>query len=81
MARLADLKGCKVGLDTVVFIYALDNHPTFGDRATKLFEQVEQGAIKATACDKSAGRIDGEVAAIRAISDRGGVCQGVTSVS
>lgn len=51
MARLADLQGCKVGLDTVVFIYALEGHPIFGDRATQLFEQIEQGAIKAAACD------------------------------
>lgn len=51
MARLTDLHGCKVGLDTVVFIYALEGHPIFGDRATQLFEQIEQGSIKAAACD------------------------------
>lgn len=38
MARLTDLQGCRVGLDTVVFIYALEGHPTFGDRAIHLFE-------------------------------------------
>lgn len=51
MARLADLHGCKIGLDTAVFIYALEGHVTFGTLATKLFEQIEQGAIKASACD------------------------------
>lgn len=51
MPRLADLHGHKVGLDTVVFIYAFEGHPTFGDRTTQLFEQIEQGAIKAAACD------------------------------
>ena len=51
MARLTDLHGCKVGLDTAVFIYALEGHVTFGTPATKLFEQIEQGAIKASACD------------------------------
>ncbi len=44
MAQLADLQGHKIGLDPVVFIYALEDHPTFGDRATQLFEQIEQGA-------------------------------------
>ena len=51
MARLTDLHGCKVGLDTAVFIYALEGHVTFGTPATKLFERIEQGAIKASACD------------------------------
>ena len=51
MARLADLQGCRVGLDTVVFIYALEGHPTFGDRAIQLFERIEKGMIKASACD------------------------------
>lgn len=50
MPRLADLQGRKVGLDTVVFIYALEGHPTFGDRATQLFEKIEQGVIEAAAC-------------------------------
>ena len=51
MARLTDLQGCRVGLDTVVFIYALEGHPIFGDRAIQLFEHVERGMIKASACD------------------------------
>ncbi|PSB34578.1 type II toxin-antitoxin system VapC family toxin [Chlorogloea sp. CCALA 695] len=51
MARLTDLHGCKVGLDTAVFIYALEGHVTFRTLAIKLFEQIEQGAIKASACD------------------------------
>ena len=29
----------------------MEGHVTFGDIATKLFEQIEQGAIKASACD------------------------------
>ena len=51
MARLVDLQGCRVGLDTVVFIYALEGHPAFGDRAIQLFERIEKGTIKASACD------------------------------
>jgi len=51
MARLADLHGKKVGLDTVVFIYALEGHAEFGNRATALFEQIEAGEIKGFACD------------------------------
>jgi predicted nucleic acid-binding protein len=51
MARLSDLQGCRGGFDTVVFIYALEGHPIFGDRAIQWFERIERGMIKASACD------------------------------
>jgi predicted nucleic acid-binding protein len=51
VARLEDLRGKKVGLDTVVFIYALEGHAEFGDRAKYLLEQIEAGEIKGVACD------------------------------
>jgi predicted nucleic acid-binding protein len=49
VARLAELK--RVGLDTVVFIYALENHPVFGKPSLALFEAAESGHMSATACD------------------------------
>jgi predicted nucleic acid-binding protein len=51
VARLEDLRGKKVALDTVVFIYALEGHSEFGDRAKYLLEQIEVGEIKGFACD------------------------------
>jgi predicted nucleic acid-binding protein len=41
----------RVGLDTAVFIYALENHPVFGGPALALFEALEARRVSATACD------------------------------
>ncbi|AFY75213.1 hypothetical protein Syn7502_03358 [Synechococcus sp. PCC 7502] len=38
MAQLGNLRGKKVGLDTVIFIYALEGHHALGDRPKYLFE-------------------------------------------
>ncbi|MGB3208402.1 MAG: type II toxin-antitoxin system VapC family toxin [Crinalium sp.] len=51
MARLEELVGAKVALDTVIFIYALEGNPEFGDRAVKILEMIEQGKCRGFACD------------------------------
>lgn len=51
MARLEELAGAKVALDTVIFIYALEGNPEFGDRAIKILEMIEQGKCRGVACD------------------------------
>jgi len=51
MARLEQLTGAKVALDTVIFIYALEGNPDFGDRAIKILEMIEQGRCRGFACD------------------------------
>jgi len=51
MARLEQLTGAKVALDTVIFIYALEGNPDFGDRAIKILEIIEQGRCRGFACD------------------------------
>lgn len=51
MARLSDLRGARLALDTSVFIYALEDHPEFGTRAAALFRAVERGSVAAVASD------------------------------
>ncbi len=51
MARLEDLEGKKIALDTVVFIYALEGNPEFGSLAIAVLEAIEQGKCKGFACD------------------------------
>ncbi len=36
MARLEDIEGAKVALDSVIFIYALEGNQEFGDRVLKI---------------------------------------------
>ncbi|MEC4983794.1 MAG: type II toxin-antitoxin system VapC family toxin [Oscillatoria sp. PMC 1068.18] len=51
MARLEALKEAKIGLDTVVFISALEGNPEFGNLATQIFEMIEEGSSQGFACD------------------------------
>ncbi|NEO27497.1 MAG: type II toxin-antitoxin system VapC family toxin [Kamptonema sp. SIO4C4] len=51
MARLENLEGAKIALDTVIFIYALEDNPDFGKMATKIFEKIEEGRIQGFASD------------------------------
>ncbi len=51
MARLEELEGAKIALDSVIFIYALEGNAEFGDRVLKIFEAIEQGKCQGFACD------------------------------
>ena len=51
MARLEELEGAKIGLDTVVLIYALEGNPQFGNIAREILEMVEKGRCRGYACD------------------------------
>ncbi len=51
MARLTLLNNKVVALDSVIFIYALENHPEFGEISLEVFENIEQGLLQAVACD------------------------------
>lgn len=51
MARLADLDGLTIALDSVIFIYALEGNREFGEVARKVFELIEQGKCQGVACD------------------------------
>lgn len=51
MARLEELNGAKVALDSVIFIYALEGNPVFGERAKKVLQSIEQGKCQGFACD------------------------------
>ena len=42
MARLNEIQGKKIALDTVMFIYALEGNVKFGDSTKKIFESIEQ---------------------------------------
>jgi len=43
LARLEELEGAKVALDSVIFIYALEGNPVFGELAKKILQSIEQG--------------------------------------
>ncbi|MDE5107799.1 MAG: hypothetical protein O4808_12290, partial [Trichodesmium sp. St17_bin3_1_1] len=51
MARLEELQGAKIALDSVIFIYALEGNLEFGNRAIKIFEMIEKGSCQGFACD------------------------------
>ncbi|NJL82325.1 MAG: type II toxin-antitoxin system VapC family toxin [Chloroflexaceae bacterium] len=51
MAGLTDLAGQRVGLDTVIFIYALEGNPKLGRAALEVFSQLEGGLFRGYACD------------------------------
>lgn len=51
MARLEDLDGARVALDSVIFIYALEGNPVFGKQAKKILQTIEQGKCQGFACD------------------------------
>jgi predicted nucleic acid-binding protein len=51
MARLNEIKGKKIALDTVVFIYALEGNEEFGECAKQLFTAIEQGECRGFASD------------------------------
>ena len=51
MARLNEINGKKIALDTVVFIYTLEGNLEFGNRAKTIFEAIEQGKCKGYASD------------------------------
>ncbi len=51
MARLEALLGKKIGLDTVVFIYALAGNPKFGNLSLKIMEMIEEGKCLGIASD------------------------------
>ena len=51
MARLNEINGKKIVLDTVVFIYTLEGNAEFGDRAKAIFEAIEQGKCRGYASD------------------------------
>jgi predicted nucleic acid-binding protein len=57
MARLEDLDGKKVGIDTVVFVYFLEGHPEMGNCARRLFQKIESGSIDAFASDLVIGEL------------------------
>jgi hypothetical protein len=48
MARLEDIEGAKVALDSVIFIYALEGNQEFGDRVLKIFETIEHKRLNKT---------------------------------
>ncbi|WP_224725553.1 type II toxin-antitoxin system VapC family toxin [Paenibacillus vietnamensis] len=39
----------KIALDTNIFIYVIEQHPEFGEKAKGLLEQIEEGAFSAVA--------------------------------
>lgn len=51
MARLNRLRGARLALDTSVFIYALEDHARFGEKAAAIFRTVETGMASAVASD------------------------------
>ena len=51
MARLEELDGTKIALDSVVFIYALEGNPAFGERAKSILQTIERGQCQGFACD------------------------------
>jgi len=51
MARLDDLHGVMIALDSVIFIYALEGNPEFGELARKVLEMIEQGQCQGVASD------------------------------
>lgn len=51
MARLEDLEGVAIALDSVIFIYALEGNLEFGELARKILQMIEQGKCRGFACD------------------------------
>ena len=51
MARLNEIVGKKVALDTVVFIYTLEGNIEFGNCAREIFEAIEQNRCQGYASD------------------------------
>ncbi len=51
MARLNEINGKKIALDTVVFIYALEGNDQFGRCAEQIFLAIEKGKCKGFASD------------------------------
>ena len=51
MARLNEINGKKIALDTVVFIYALEDNDQFGRCAEQIFLAIEKGKCKGFASD------------------------------
>ena len=51
MARLNEIQGKKIALDTVIFIYALEGNVEFGDSTKKIFESIEQEKCRGFASD------------------------------
>ncbi len=51
MARLEDLEGVNVALDSVIFIYALEGNLEFGQLARQMLEMIEQRKCQGFACD------------------------------
>ncbi|MEQ8384103.1 MAG: hypothetical protein RH949_17255 [Coleofasciculus sp. A1-SPW-01] len=51
MARLDDLDGVAIALDSVIFIYVLEGNPEFGELARKVLEMIEQGKCQGVASD------------------------------
>jgi hypothetical protein len=47
------LKGQTVALDTMVFIYAFEDHPVYLPFLRTFFQEVEQGTIEATTSPKT----------------------------
>lgn len=51
------LHGRRVGIDTAIFIYALESHPKFGRVAIDLFARVERSLVTAVASDLVLGEL------------------------
>jgi len=51
MARLNEIEGKKIALDTVIFIYALEGNKEFGELAKSCLEAIEQGKCRGFASD------------------------------
>jgi predicted nucleic acid-binding protein len=51
LARLEQLDGARVALDSVIFIYALEGNPVFGERAKQILQSIERGKCQGFACD------------------------------
>lgn len=51
MARLDEIQGKTIALDTVVFIYALEGNEKFGKRAEQIFAAIEKRQCKSFVSD------------------------------
>lgn len=51
VSRLNKIKGKKIGLDTVVFIYALEGNKKFGESTKQIFIAIEKGECRGFASD------------------------------
>jgi predicted nucleic acid-binding protein len=51
VARLRDISGKKIALDTVIFIYALEGNSQFGESAARILQSIEYGECRGMSSD------------------------------